>query len=123
MYPHDDTISAVMQPLPDLLRVPEAAQILRRTPDTVHRWVRSGVLPAVQIGSTRMIRREDLAALMGAAPDGDGPPEPPQRATGDLLAELIHDARRALDALAEALTSPTPDAPDTPVDEDTPDAP
>lgn len=45
------------------LSVPEVAQLLRVQNDTVRRWIRSGLIPALELGGPRSgyrIRREDL---------------------------------------------------------------
>lgn len=57
-------------PLPDLLTVPEAARLLRRTPATLHRWIRTGGLRAVPVGGTKMIHRSDLDALIAGDAQG-----------------------------------------------------
>lgn len=46
-----------------MLTVPEAARRIRRDPETVRRWIRSGRLKATKIGTQHLIDEEDLARL------------------------------------------------------------
>ena len=50
-----------------MLTVPEAARRIKRDPETVRRWIRSGRLRATRIGTQHLIDEEDLARFMGAA--------------------------------------------------------
>lgn len=47
----------------EVLEVREAAEYVRRTPETVRRWVWSGRLPALKRGNRLLLRRTDLDAL------------------------------------------------------------
>lgn len=46
-----------------MLTVPEAARRVRRDPETVRRWIRSGRLRARKVGTQHVIEEADLAAL------------------------------------------------------------
>jgi excisionase family DNA binding protein len=46
-----------------MLTVPEAARRTERDPETVRRWIRSGRLKAIRIGTQHLIDEEDLARL------------------------------------------------------------
>lgn len=54
------------------LTVPEVADLLRVTPMTVRRWIKSGRLPASQIGRDYRIQSADLEALVAGAETGTG---------------------------------------------------
>ncbi len=45
-----------------MLTVPEAARRVRRDPETVRRWIRSGKLRARKIGTQHIIEERDLEA-------------------------------------------------------------
>ena len=49
----------------ELLKVTEAAEILRVRPETVYRWVEKGFLPFVKIGRILRINRTELERLIG----------------------------------------------------------
>lgn len=53
-----------------MVDVREAADLVRRTPETVRRWVWSGQLSAVKYGNKLMLRRGDILALSGSEPEG-----------------------------------------------------
>lgn len=83
--------------------MPEAARVLRRTPDTVHRWIREGAIHAVQVGSTKLIRRADLEALLATADEARAAADA-RKATGPLLSpEQLDVVRRAVDGALAAL--------------------
>ena len=46
-----------------MLTVPEAAKRVRRDPETVRRWIRTGKLGARKIGTQHFIEEGDLAVL------------------------------------------------------------
>jgi excisionase family DNA binding protein len=48
------------QPLPRFLTPEEVADLLRVSRRTVYNWLRAGELPALRIGKTWRIRREDI---------------------------------------------------------------
>jgi hypothetical protein len=50
----------------EMVDVREAAQISRRTPETIRRWVWTGRLQAVKSGNKLFVRRSDLATGPGA---------------------------------------------------------
>lgn len=54
------------KPLPKLLTLSEAAEILRVHPNTLRKWDRKGVLKAVRFGQRgdRRYRKEDIEAFM-----------------------------------------------------------
>jgi excisionase family DNA binding protein len=47
-----------------MITVPEAAKRIRRHPETIRRWIRSGRLRAHKIGTQHVIDEADLAALV-----------------------------------------------------------
>ena len=47
-----------------MLTVPEAAKRVRRDPETVRRWIRSGRLRAKKVGTQHVIEEVDLDALV-----------------------------------------------------------
>ena len=55
----------------EMVDVREAAELSRRTPETIRRWVWSGRLEAVKNGNKLFVRRADVTAdTMGAEPKG-----------------------------------------------------
>lgn len=53
-----------MEQLPVLLTVPEVAERLRLSDETVHRWARDGKLPYVPLpNGMKRFRREDIEAI------------------------------------------------------------
>ncbi len=48
-----------------MLTVPEAARRVRRDPETVRRWIRSGKLRARKVGTQHVIDERDLEAIAG----------------------------------------------------------
>lgn len=48
----------------DFLTVKEAADMLRVNNDTVKRYIKTGLVPAVKIGKSFRIRRADIEALL-----------------------------------------------------------
>jgi excisionase family DNA binding protein len=49
-----------------MLTVPDAARRLRRNPETIRRWIRSGRLRARRVGTQHLIDETDLAAVSGS---------------------------------------------------------
>jgi len=49
-----------------MITIAEAARRLRRNPETIRRWIRSGRLPARRVGNRHVIDEEDLIDLAGA---------------------------------------------------------
>jgi excisionase family DNA binding protein len=70
-----------------MLTVPEAARRLRKNPETIRRWVRSGLLRSRKVGTQHLIDESDLAAL---APSGTLPLPGPGRktATGEPMPDF-----------------------------------
>jgi excisionase family DNA binding protein len=52
----------------ELLRVAEAAEVLKLESATVYRFIRRGILPAVRIGRTVRIDRDELMRLIKGLP-------------------------------------------------------
>lgn len=50
----------------DLLTVDEVAEILRTTPNTIYRWLRSGKMAGVKIGKEWRIKKENLQAMLSS---------------------------------------------------------
>jgi excisionase family DNA binding protein len=62
-----------------MLKVPEAAEQLRVTEETVRRWLRSGKLRGKRLGPTKAgyrIPQSEVDRLLGAEPED--PTEPPK---------------------------------------------
>ncbi len=81
-----------------VMDVREAAQYVRRSPETIRRWVWSGRLSATRQGNRLLVARADLDALMGAAVTptlSDWAATLPSGATGPSAADLVLDDRRA----------------------------
>ena len=77
-----------------MLTVPEAAKRVRREPETVRRWIRSGRLPARKAGTHYLIAEEDLDELVGQA--GLPLPEGWRRtATGEPMPHVTGALRRS----------------------------
>ena len=51
-----------------MLTVPQVAKRVRRDPETVRRWIRSGRLRARKVGTQHVIEEADLAALAADPP-------------------------------------------------------
>ena len=52
-----------------MVDVREAAELSRRTPETIRRWVWSGRVHSVKNGNKLFVRREDVAAASDVAAD------------------------------------------------------
>ncbi|MGI8574410.1 MAG: helix-turn-helix domain-containing protein [Egibacteraceae bacterium] len=50
-----------------MLTVLEVARRVRRDPETVRRWIRSGKLPATKIGLQHMVEEDDLPRESGTS--------------------------------------------------------
>ena len=48
----------------EYMNIKEVAECLRIHPNTVYRWCRSGDLPAIRLGTTIRIKREDLESFL-----------------------------------------------------------
>jgi excisionase family DNA binding protein len=70
-------LDALFDDLPARLNVAQVADLLGVSHQAVHKWVRTGVVPAYKIGGTWVILREDLKDVMEAgsntATSDDGP--------------------------------------------------
>ena len=47
-----------------MITVPEAAHRTGRDPETIRRWIRSGQLPSLKVGTQHMIEERDLGVLV-----------------------------------------------------------
>ena len=59
------------------LTVKQAAELVRRDPETVRRWVRSGRLPYRRIGTTVLLHRDDVLNLVAHFDQPEMLPLPP----------------------------------------------
>jgi excisionase family DNA binding protein len=50
-----------------LLTVPQVAEEMQVTPQTIRNWIDHGTLPAVRVGRAFRVRREDVDALLQRA--------------------------------------------------------
>lgn len=57
--------------------VKQAAELVRRDPETVRRWVRSGRLPFRRIGTTVLLHRDDVMNLVAHFDQPEMLPLPP----------------------------------------------
>jgi excisionase family DNA binding protein len=55
--------------LPALLTVDEAATVARTSASTIRFWIATNRLASLKPGRRRLIRRQDLAALLGCSAD------------------------------------------------------
>ena len=74
-----------------MLTVPEAARRVRRNPETVRRWIRSGRLRSQKVGTQHLIDEQELDALLDE--DVDMLPLPPELS-------VMADGRPQLDWVA-----------------------
>lgn len=89
----------------EVLDVREAADYVRRTPETVRRWVWSGRLSARRKGNRLLVARHELDALIGPAAPlslGAWASALPGAATGGTAADLVLDDRAARQKPARA---------------------
>jgi len=73
-----------------MVEVREAAQLARRTPETIRRWVWTGRLTATKEGNRLLLRRDDVNALA----TGDGVVDGGDHAVVSLAEWAAHAARR-----------------------------
>ena len=82
-----------------MLDVREAASLVRRTPETVRRWVWSGRVHAVKSGNRLLIPRAELEAAVGREPVQRSLAEwaaaLPSGRPGDSAADLVLADRRS----------------------------
>ena len=77
-----------------MLTVPEAARRLRRNPETVRRWIRSGRLRSQRVGTQHLIEESDLRAL--APPTEVRLPASWRRtSTGEPMPDVVRAVRRS----------------------------
>lgn len=60
------SVTRAESPVGVLYSTDEVAAFMNVTPRTVQRWIREGKLPAVVVGSTYRVKREDLQAFVKA---------------------------------------------------------
>ncbi len=70
----------------ELLSVPEVAERLKISPQTIYRWIDEGTLAAIRIGRQYRVKESTLERLMedaavGADGTGDWSGVPPRRPT------------------------------------------
>lgn len=62
-----------MGQLPELMTVPEVAEALKVTDESIHRWARDGKLPYVLLPSgIKRFRRDDIEAIIKGQPVAAG---------------------------------------------------
>ncbi len=77
-----------------MLTVAEVAVRLRRDPETIRRWIRSGKLPARKVGLQHMVEEADLpGAQHDRVPDGWV-----RTATGEPMPDVVAAVRRSRSA-------------------------
>jgi excisionase family DNA binding protein len=77
-----------------MITVPEAAKRVRRDPETVRRWIRTGRLRARKIGTQHVIEEADLDAIIAA--EVVPLPEPWGRTiTGEPMPDVVSAVRRS----------------------------
>lgn len=57
----------------EMVDVREAAELSRRTPETIRRWVWSGRVHSVKNGNKLFVRRADLVPVSSEGPEGGSP--------------------------------------------------
>ena len=75
-----------------MLTVPQAAKLVRRDPETIRRWIRTGRLRARKIGTQHVIEEADLESVT----DNDTLPLPPEwgrTATGEPMPDVLRAVR------------------------------
>ncbi len=82
-----------------MLTVPEAAQRIRRNPETVRRWIREGRLRHTRVGTQYLVAEADLDAVLTPEADRTSLPDwlrlrPDGREQPD-WAGLVRDGRRS----------------------------
>jgi excisionase family DNA binding protein len=55
----------------EMVDIPEAARLVRRSPETIRRWVWSGSLPSVRSGRKHYVTKIDLLSRAQGASGGD----------------------------------------------------
>ena len=78
-----------------MLTVPEAARRVRRDPETVRRWIRTGRLRSRRVGTQHVIDEGDLAALTR---EGEPLPLPKgwrRTVTGEAMPDVAALVRRS----------------------------
>lgn len=57
-------IRQTLRDYPNMLGVPEVAQLLGIEPNTLYIWLRNGKLPGIKVGKSWRILKEDVIALL-----------------------------------------------------------
>jgi excisionase family DNA binding protein len=78
-----------------MLTVPEAARRTGKNPETIRRWIRSGLLRAHKVGTQHVIDEADLRQV--TAPDAELglPPEWGRTITGEPMPNVVAAIRRS----------------------------
>jgi excisionase family DNA binding protein len=77
-----------------MLTVPEAARRMRRDPETIRRWIRSGRLRSRRVGTQHVIDESDLLVLM-PVPGRSLPAAWRKTATGEPMPDVVRAVRRS----------------------------
>jgi excisionase family DNA binding protein len=59
-------------PLPELMTVPEVAEVLRLSDETIHRWAREGRLEHIDINGVKRFHRTYIEGLVRVDADQAG---------------------------------------------------
>jgi excisionase family DNA binding protein len=78
-----------------MLTVPDAARRVRKDPETVRRWIRSGRLRSRKIGTQHVIDEADLDALIQEAKPLPLPRQWRRTITGDPMPDWASIVRRS----------------------------
>jgi excisionase family DNA binding protein len=78
-----------------MLTVPEAARKVRRDPETVRRWIRSGKLRSQRIGTQHLIDENDLAPFEAEPESAPLPKEWRRTWTGEPMPDWAAIVRRS----------------------------
>lgn len=71
-----------------MITVPEAARRIRRNPETIRRWIRSGRLASRRVGTQHLVDEDELDQLVARRPL----PVPPgwrRTATGEPMPSIL----------------------------------
>jgi excisionase family DNA binding protein len=78
-----------------VLTVPEAARRASRNPETIRRWIRSGLLRAHKIGTQHIIEEADLDALTETRTTLPVPDSWTRTATGEPMPDILAELARS----------------------------
>lgn len=59
-------LDSIFEHYPEVLTVPEVAELLRMTKPGTYKWLRSGVIPGYKVEGTWFIFRDELKARLQA---------------------------------------------------------